>query len=99
MARRLADGALVDPFGGRADLETRRLRTVSPSSFAEDPLRLSAGSDSSRSSASSPTSETRAQMREEAAGVELVSGERIGGGLAADGMGELSKLLLGTQPA
>ena len=38
-------------------------------------------------------------MRDEAASVELVSGERIGGGLAADGMGELSKLLLGAEPA
>ena len=37
-------------------------------------------------------------MRSEAAGVRLVSGERIGGGLAADGLGELSKLLLGTKP-
>jgi len=43
--------------------------------------------------------QTRQQMRAEAASVELVSAERIGGGLAADGMGELSKLLLGTQPA
>jgi tRNA nucleotidyltransferase (CCA-adding enzyme) len=34
-----------------------------------------------------------------AAAVRLVSGERIGGGLAADGMGELSKLLLGNEPA
>jgi tRNA nucleotidyltransferase/poly(A) polymerase len=31
--------------------------------------------------------------------VRLVSAERIGGGLSADGMGELSKLLLGTRPA
>ena len=38
-------------------------------------------------------------MRAEAASIELVSGERIGGGLASDGMGELSKLLLGAQPA
>jgi tRNA nucleotidyltransferase/poly(A) polymerase len=38
-------------------------------------------------------------MREEAPAVSLVSGERIGGGLAADGMGELSKLLLGAEPA
>ena len=30
--------------------------------------------------------------------MSLVSGERIGGGLAADGMGELSKLLLGAHP-
>jgi putative nucleotidyltransferase with HDIG domain len=39
------------------------------------------------------------QMRAEASGVKLVSGERIGGGLAADGMGELSKLLMGAEPA
>ena len=38
-------------------------------------------------------------MREEGPAVKLVSGERIGGGLAADGMGELSKLLLGAEPA
>jgi tRNA nucleotidyltransferase (CCA-adding enzyme) len=31
--------------------------------------------------------------------VRLVSGERVGGGLAADGLGELSKLLLGARPA
>src|SRR3954449_8173981 len=37
-------------------------------------------------------------MREEAPAVKLVSGERIGGGLAADGLGELSKLLLGAEP-
>src|SRR5262249_58072673 len=40
MARRLETGELVDPLGGRADLESRRLRTVSPQSFREDPLRL-----------------------------------------------------------
>ena len=40
MARRLSTGELVDPLDGREDLERRVLRTVSPSSFAEDPLRL-----------------------------------------------------------
>ena len=38
-------------------------------------------------------------MREWAPQLAYVSGERIGGGLAADGMGELSKLLLGAHPA
>jgi tRNA nucleotidyltransferase (CCA-adding enzyme) len=38
-------------------------------------------------------------MRREASSVKLVSGERIGGGIAADGLGELSKLLLGREPA
>lgn len=33
------DGSLVDPYGGRADLERRVLRHVSPA-FAEDPVRI-----------------------------------------------------------
>jgi tRNA nucleotidyltransferase/poly(A) polymerase len=45
-----------------------------------------------------PDEETLRQLRDHAASVSLVSGERIGGGLAADGMGELSKLLLGANP-
>lgn len=34
-----ADGRIVDPFNGHADLQARRLRHVSPA-FAEDPLRI-----------------------------------------------------------
>jgi tRNA nucleotidyltransferase (CCA-adding enzyme) len=33
------DGVLVDPYGGRADLERKLLRHVSPA-FAEDPVRI-----------------------------------------------------------
>ncbi len=36
---RSQDGTLVDPWGGRADLEGRVLRHVSPA-FAEDPVRI-----------------------------------------------------------
>ena len=36
---RAEDGTLVDPFGGRRDLEARILRHVSPA-FAEDPVRI-----------------------------------------------------------
>jgi len=46
-----------------------------------------------------PDGDTLRQMREWAPQLEHVSGERIGGGLAADGLGELSKLLLGSHPA
>jgi tRNA nucleotidyltransferase/poly(A) polymerase len=99
MARRLETGELVDPLGGRTDLEARRLRTVSPQSFREDPLRLVRALRFVSQLGFEPDAELLAQMREEAAAVKLVSGERIGGGLAADGMGELSKLLLGTEPA
>jgi tRNA nucleotidyltransferase/poly(A) polymerase len=99
IARRLATGELVDPFGGVADLERRVLRTVTPESFREDPLRILRGLRlvSQLSFALAP--ETLGQMRAEAVGLRHVSGERIGGGVAVDGMGELSKLLLGTRPA
>jgi tRNA nucleotidyltransferase/poly(A) polymerase len=99
IARRLADGTLVDPHGGRADLERRVLRTVNERSFAEDPLRLVRGLRFVSQLGLEPDESTLAQMRAEAEGVRLVSGERVGGGLAADGLGELSKLLLGGRPA
>ena len=35
-----AEQALLDPHGGRADLEAGRLRAVSASAFADDPLRV-----------------------------------------------------------
>jgi tRNA nucleotidyltransferase (CCA-adding enzyme) len=99
MARRVADGEILDPLGGRVDLEARRLRTVSPQSFREDPLRLVRALRFVSQLGFEPDETLLEQMRDEAAGVKLVSGERIGGGLAADGMGELSRLLMGDEPA
>ncbi len=99
IARRLADDELVDPFGGQEDLQDRVLRTVSEHSLAEDPLRLVRGLRLVSQLDLAPDDETLRQLQDEAAGVRLVSGERIGGGLQADGMGELSKLLLGSRPA
>jgi tRNA nucleotidyltransferase/poly(A) polymerase len=40
IARPLAGGEPVDPYGGQADLESRRLRAVGESVFQDDPLRL-----------------------------------------------------------
>ena len=34
------DGELLDPFGGRADIESKLLRAVSPETFIEDSLRV-----------------------------------------------------------
>jgi tRNA nucleotidyltransferase/poly(A) polymerase len=99
IARRLEDGTLVDPLHGEADLRAGVLRTVSETSFREDPLRLIRGLRFVSQLELEPDERTLAQMRAEAAGVRLVSGERIGGGLSADGLGELSKLLLGSRPA
>jgi tRNA nucleotidyltransferase (CCA-adding enzyme) len=99
IARRLDDDVLVDPFHGREDLERGILRTLSERSFAEDPLRVVRGLRFVSQLGFSFDEQTLAQMREEADSVRLVSGERVGGGVASDGMGELSKLLLGAHPA
>ena len=99
IARRLSTGEIVDPLNGRKDLERRVIRTVSPSSFAEDPLRLVRALRLVSQLGFDVDESTRQQMRAEAKAVRLVSGERIGGGLSADGMGELSKLLVGKEPA
>ena len=99
IAKRLATGELLDPFHGEDDLRAGVLKTVSEQSFREDPLRLVRGLRFVSEHDLEPDAPTLAQMREEAASVRLVSGERIGGGLTADGMGELSKLLLGARPA
>ena len=85
MARRLETGEMVDPFGGAADLKNGVLRTVRPRSFAEDPLRLVRGLRFVSQFGLTPDAETLQQMRDEAASVALVSGERIGGGLAPTG--------------
>jgi tRNA nucleotidyltransferase (CCA-adding enzyme) len=99
IARRLDSGELVDPFGGQDDLAERVLRTVSERSFAEDPLRIVRGLRLVSQLDLAPDEATLQQMADEAISIRLVSGERIGGGLHADGMGELSKLLLGARPA
>ena len=98
MAIRLDDGSLVDPFGGVGDLERRVLRTVAPRSFEDDPLRMVRALRFVSQLGFDLSPETEAQMRENAAGLAHVSAERIGGGVKADGLGELSKLLLGSEP-
>ncbi len=98
MARRLDDGTLVDPFGGEEALARRELRTVAPTSFHDDPLRLVRALRFVSQLEFDLAPETFAQMEANASGLAHVSAERIGGGIKADGMGELSKLLLGRAP-
>ncbi|MDX6396917.1 MAG: hypothetical protein QOJ43_325 [Gaiellaceae bacterium] len=99
IAKRLEDGAILDPLGGRSDLEQGVLRATSPTSFRDDPLRIVRGLRFVSELGFDPDEDTLRQMREWAPQIAHVSGERIGGGLAADGLGELSKLLLGPEPA
>ncbi len=99
MAIRLEDGTLVDPFDGVDDLARRELRTVAPTSFEDDPLRIVRALRLVSQLDFDLTSDTERQMRACAPGIAHVSAERIGGGIKADGQGELSKLLLGAKPA
>src|SRR5205085_4735253 len=39
IAEPIRGGSYVDPFGGLADLDARRLRMISSEAFADDPLR------------------------------------------------------------
>ena len=99
IAKRLETGEILDPLHGRDDLERGVLRTTGPTSFRDDPLRIVRGLRFVAQLDVDPDEDTLRQMHEWAPQIDHVSGERIGGGLAADGMGELSKLLLGAQPA
>ena len=99
IARRLETGEVLDPLGGRADLDLGVLRTTSRTSFRDDPLRIVRGLRFVSQLGFDPDEDTLRQMREWGPQLEHVSGERIGGGLTADGLGELSKLLLGPHPA
>ena len=99
IAKRLGTGEILDPLHGREDLQRGVLRTTAPTSFRDDPLRIVRGLRFVSQLDVDPDEDTLRQMEEWAPRIEHVSGERIGGGLGADGMGELSKLLLGAHPA
>ncbi|GAC1431065.1 MAG: CCA tRNA nucleotidyltransferase [Chloroflexota bacterium] len=101
MAYRLSDSAvgggvldaLVDPFGGRADLGARLIRAVgdAPMRFREDPLRLLRAVRFATTLGFTITPETEAAIHAEAPRLAEVSRERI-----AD---EMNKLLLAARPS
>jgi poly(A) polymerase-like protein len=84
IARPLAGGDPVDPFGGRADLEERRLRAVGENVFRDDPLRLLRAVRLEDELDLRLDEETERLVREHASLVEAPAGERI--------LGELRRL-------
>lgn len=93
MAVRLPEGAFIDPFGGVRDLAAKRLDTpLDPEiSFSDDPLRMLRAARFLSQLGLSPSArvtEAIGRMRER---LRIVSAERISD--------ELSKLLLGAEPA
>jgi tRNA nucleotidyltransferase/poly(A) polymerase len=84
MARPLDGGELVDPLGGRPDLEGGRLRVVSPDVFRDDPLRLLRAVRLEDELGFRLDGDSEALVREEADRVTEPAGERI--------LGELERL-------
>ena len=75
MAKPLAgNGPIVDPCGGLADLERRRLRAVAPDAFVRDPLRTLRVARLTAELAFTAEPETLALARASAAG----AGRRVG---------------------
>ena len=77
IARPLAGGGPVDPFGGQADLEARRLRAVGESVFRDDPLRLLRAVRLEDELDLRLDEETERFVRESASLVGVPAGERI----------------------
>jgi tRNA nucleotidyltransferase/poly(A) polymerase len=77
IARPLAGGDAVDPFGGQEDLAARRLRAVRESVFADDPLRLLRAVRLEDELDVRLDEPTEALVREQAALVASPAGERI----------------------
>jgi tRNA nucleotidyltransferase/poly(A) polymerase len=81
MAQPLAGGELLDPHGGRADLEARRLRMVTERALADDPLRTLRAVRLAIDLDLTIEPDTAAAIGREAPGLERVAAERIFGEL------------------
>ena len=89
MARDLLTGQVIDPFGGRQDLDARLLRAVGDEPdkrFDEDPLRLLRAVRFAAQLDFTIENKTRASIQRQASGLQKISRERI--------RDEMNKLLL-----
>ena len=91
MALGLHDERLVDPLGGRGDLERGILRVNRESSFLEDPLRMLRGVQFMARFALVVDADTRRLMEKHHALIGTVSAERV--------REELNKLMLSRRPS
>lgn len=91
IALSFTDGRLIDPFGGRKDIDAKILRMVFPKAFEEDPLRLMRAIQFAARFGLKIEDETRGAMKECAPLIASVSSERISF--------ELVKLLKALKPS
>src|SRR3954454_7279443 len=90
MAEPLAGGELVDPTGGREDLDARRLRAASERAFADDPLRTLRVPRFACELDLTVDPGTAELARAAAAGLEDVAGERV--------FAELKRIVVSARP-
>lgn len=91
MAVNLSNGMLVDPYKGLQDVTEGTLRTVSPTSFTDDPTRLLRAMTAVAKHQLKPDAETLDAMRKNAHKIASQPPERL--------QMELDKLLSGADPA
>ncbi len=77
MARPSEGGDLVDPLGGRADIESRTLRVIGPESYESDPLRPLRLARFAAELGFRPDAETERLTSDAAPRVTEASGERV----------------------
>jgi tRNA nucleotidyltransferase/poly(A) polymerase len=77
LAQRLGDDGYVDPFGGRADIESRTIRAVSEHVFDDDPVRLLRAAVFADSLGFRLEPETERLLRSRAGLVARGAGERV----------------------
>lgn len=91
MAVNLANGELVDPYGGRDDARRGILRAHNPEALSEDPLRVVRGLVANSRHGLVPDDATKSQMGAAAPNLPALPQERV--------QQELDKLFAGDNPA
>jgi tRNA nucleotidyltransferase (CCA-adding enzyme) len=77
LARAIPAGAIVDPYGGEADIRARRVDLLRPEAFEEDPLRMLRAAQFAARFEYEVTPSTMAAMRKAAPLIETVSADRV----------------------
>ncbi len=77
IARAIPSGVLVDPYGGRSDIETRTIDLLHAVAFEEDPLRMLRAAQFAARFGFAVSEATYAAMRRAASLVVTVSAERV----------------------
>lgn len=91
MAFNIDDRGLIDPFGGKEDLQNGQLKLVNEQAFQDDPLRMVRALVANSRFGLEPDDWTKQQMAGQRDSIDRLSRERI--------QMELDKLLQGPNPA